>query len=501
MKKLNIFLLGFAIAILSGCTYSFPDPPESTSGTADFSKVVAVGNSLSAGLMDGALYNAGQQASFVNIVAEQMKNVGGGDFNQPDINAQDGVILEFSPAVLGRLVLKGELTPEGLVNPLPQPIGPGQPLTAYGGDKSALNNFAVPGIKLIEVDIAGYGNSTNGNPYFNRFASAETASVLGDAINAQGSFFIFWLGGNDVLGYATGGAADPSDLTEAAVFDAKYKSVIADLITTPGKKGVLINVPNVQDIAFFTTVPYNAIPMDQATADATNASFQPVNNVFDALKDPAFGLDADDLDARKVSYSAGNNPVTMQDDKLVDLGPYFDTLEGMGAISPTERAMLEPYRQSRPMNSSDLLTMTASLVLGSLADPNNPASVIGVGVPLAENYTLTYADQELIADRTAAFNATIESVANGSGDLGLFDFNTEFSDFVQNGVLINGSGLDGTIFPPAGAFSLDGVHPNQRGSAYIASLLIDAINSQFGSTIPNINPNDWAGNPLPIPIQ
>ena len=502
MKKLNIFLLGFVIAVLSGCTYSFPEPETPSSGEADFSKVVVVGNSLSAGFMDGALYDAGQAASYANIVAMQMQAVGGGGFNQPDIKSPIGNFGYSGTTPLGHLILRNPLSPA------PAPIVPGDPFnTTYDGDKAALNNLAVPGMRVVDAEVSGYGGSF-GNPYFARFASSPTTSVLNDAIAADGSFIIFWLGGNDALGYATSGATGSSegdgspgnDMTSASVFDQAYKSAIAKLITDNGKKGILANVPSVSDIPYFTTIPINSIPMDEATAAATNAAFAGLNAALEGLKNPVFGLDADDLDARMVVYYEGNNPVTMHDSKLVDLGPYYDMLEGQGVIDAVQRAGLEPFRQSRPMTNNDLVTLPAAAVLGTESIPGNPASIIGVGAPLAEQYSLTLADRELIADRIATFNATIKSVADGSnGNIALIDINSIFADFAQNGVVINAGSMDASLFPPFGAFSLDGVHPNQRGSAYVASLFIDQINAAFGSNIPNINPNDWPGNALPIP--
>jgi hypothetical protein len=66
-------------------------------------------------------------------------------------------------------------------------------------------------------------------------------------------------------------------------------------------------------------------------------------------------------------------------------------------------------------------------------------------------------------------------------------------------VTINGSSFTSSILPPFGAFSLDGVHPNQRGHGYMANLFIDAINRKWGAAIPLCNPNDLPGNALPIP--
>jgi phospholipase/lecithinase/hemolysin len=503
MKKINILLLGIFIAFITGCTYTFPEPEEPTSGSANFSKVVVVGNSLSAGFMDGALYDAGQQAAYANIVATQMQLVGGGEFNQPDIDSPVG---NFGTAPDGTTPL-GHLVLRNPANPAPAPIVPGDPFnTSYSGDKSALNNFAVPGMRIVHAELPGYGAGA-GNPYFARFASSASTTVLADAIAADGSFIIFWLGGNDALGYATAGAiGNPEgdgltsiDMTAASEFDTKYRSAISKLITD-GKQGILANVPNVSDIPYFTTVPWNSIPMDQATADATNGLFAGLNGALEGLKDPNFGLDPDDLDSRKVSYSAGNNAITMHDSKLVDLGPYYDILQGMGAIDAAQRAALEPFRQSRPMTPTDLVTLTAGSVLGTEAIPGNPASVIGVGSPLAEQYSLTAADIELISTRIAAFNASIKAIADASsGNIAIIDINTIFADFAANGTTINGSGMDATIFPPFGAFSLDGIHPNQRGNAFVASLFIDQINEAFNANIPNVNPNNYPGNALPIP--
>ena len=48
-----------------------------SSGDADVSNYVAVGNSLTAGYADGALYIDGQENSFPNIMAQQFSFVGG----------------------------------------------------------------------------------------------------------------------------------------------------------------------------------------------------------------------------------------------------------------------------------------------------------------------------------------------------------------------------------------------------------------------------------------
>src|SRR6056297_2399149 len=82
-----------------------------TAGDADFSNYVAIGNSLTAGFMDAALYNAGQQNSLAALLADRLAYAGAPEtFNQPDINSELGFNTSVgsnpqSGTVLGRYKL------------------------------------------------------------------------------------------------------------------------------------------------------------------------------------------------------------------------------------------------------------------------------------------------------------------------------------------------------------------------------------------------------------
>ena len=69
-----------------------------------------------------------------------------------------------------------------------------------------------------------------------------------------------------------------------------------------------MNIPDVKSIPFFTTVPYNAIPLDQATADTLNQAYSAYNA---AIQNPAFGLSADEIAKRTISFSAGQNAIVI----------------------------------------------------------------------------------------------------------------------------------------------------------------------------------------------
>ena len=80
-----------------------------TAGSADFSKYVAVGNSLTAGFSDNALFKAGQQNSYPNILAQQFAEVGGGEFKIPYLGDDNlGGLLFAGNVIQHRFVWSGE---------------------------------------------------------------------------------------------------------------------------------------------------------------------------------------------------------------------------------------------------------------------------------------------------------------------------------------------------------------------------------------------------------
>ena len=178
MKNLN---LKYILVLLAFVTWSCdqelaevqPNPdftpagPPPSAGSADFSKFVAVGNSLTAGFQAGALFDEGQANSLPMILNTQFEIVGGDDFNQPDIDSENGFNSSFSNVGLGiisgRLILAGD--PPG-----PVPTA-GELPTAFAGEKSELNNFAVPGILLGQclTPLTGTPGNAIENPLYTSF--------------------------------------------------------------------------------------------------------------------------------------------------------------------------------------------------------------------------------------------------------------------------------------------------------------------------------------------
>ncbi|MFM7853273.1 MAG: hypothetical protein ACKO96_15460, partial [Flammeovirgaceae bacterium] len=302
------------------------------------------------------------------------------------------------PVIRGRLIL---FDPDGSgprtagpaasgTTGVPAPYNTADLPTPFTGNKSALNNFAVPGILLGQALTPLTGGPSTGNPAYNglyaRFASNPgTSTIIGDALAAQPTFFLFDLGNNDVLGYATTGGSGVIPITPVTSFPAQYSAAMTALLANPNVKGVLGNIPDVTTIPFFRTVLWNAIPMDAATAASVNAGFAGYNSILDAIKNNAglvalLGTTASALDARKISFSASsNNEIVITDETLPDLGPALDALLAASAITATQRAQLAAYQKAREANSSDLITLSAGAVLGTTVG-GNPLLVNGVSV-------------------------------------------------------------------------------------------------------------------------
>jgi len=547
MKTFNIkslIAIAFAASVIVSCKQDVitltpppgPEPQTGGKGNADFTKYVAIGNSLTAGFQAGALFTDGQNNSFPLILSKQFSIAQGTTlaFNQPDINSVNGYNSSYSNpgagVIRGRLILfagdnvqaHAVPTPAGATG-VPAPYNSGDLPTPYAGDKSKLNNFGVPGILLGQCLIPQTGGPSSSNPYYNglyaRFASNPgTSTIIGDALAAQPTFFTFDLGNNDVLGYATTGGDGSIPITDQTSFGTYYQSAIGALMTSSSAKGVVTTIPYVTTIPFFLTIAYNPIPLDAATvAQLMGATgFGGYNQVMQGLAGAltanpgAFGLTAAQaapiiaqIGTRYVTYTASsNNKILIKDETLIDLGPFFDGMLGAGAINSAQRAGLTPYQQVRQTTSSDLIPLTAGGILGTTVG-GNPLYVNGVSVPLEDKYILLPSEQTAIKNATDGYNATIKTIAASfSTRVAVADVNASFSNFMvqyatAGGIFEGNVLMQPNFVPPYGVFSEDGVHPNSRGYAYLANIIIDAINANFGATVPKASLGDYLGTGFP----
>jgi hypothetical protein len=410
-----------------------------THGSADFSRFIAVGNSLTAGYADGGLYLDGQLNSYPSIIASQMQSVGGGAFNQPLFTSAQangsGYLKLTGFNADGTPITTPVTTDLAIRGILPVPgFGNVTLYTKYTGD---IENYGVPGIKLLNITYAPYGDL---NGYFERLlpndAPNNTTDYLDFVTAKPFTFFSDWLGNNDALLYATsGGAGDV--LTDETTFAQLYALSIARLTAT-GAKGVVATIPDVTSIPYFNTVTVNAIL----------AGVQKVNPAVQGL--------------------------------------YINALVSGTTYAP------------RVATAKDLIVLTFPTSM--IGQPvSTPYGQLPYGLtpytPIDNQYVLDENEIALTQEHVLSFNSTITSIASSKG-LAVFDAYTFLNNVKQSGLVIDGLNLNSNYIS-GGLFSLDGVHLTPRGYAIVANEFIKAINGKYGSNIPLANIANYRGVKFP----
>lgn len=439
-----------------------------TAGSADFSKYVALGDSFAAGFSDNALFIEGQKGAYPNILAQQFALVGGGAFTTPFMS--DNVGGFFGSAIYTpRLYLAPPAGPGLSPSPSSVALPPYSQMasTTFASLGSSFNNMGIPGAKSFHLTFAGYG-SPAGNPYFARFASTPTATVVEDAVAQNPTFFSLWIGGNDVLGYATSGGLNPSDITPPETFNAVYNSIVSQM-TAGGSKGVVANLPYVSTLPYFKTVPFNPVPLDAATAAQLNAGFTAYNNGLLFAQSNSL-LTADEVARRTISFTASAT------NRVVIVDSYLTNLSGFGIPS---------YRQA---TAEDLIVLPARSFIGTTVG-GNPLQVNGVSVPLADQWVLSKEEIAEVKTATDAYNITIETAATAN-NLAFVDAKLIMETLSTTGITDSGYTVNST-YVTGGGFSLDGVHPSPRGYALIANEFLKAINLKYGSNLKGVKFSDY----------
>ncbi len=454
MKK--IYTIGALACLFSACKPSVNITTPPTAGEAVFTNYMAIGNSLTAGYADNSLYATGQINSYPQRLYEQFSLIqvhGARDkFYQPLLHSDMGYP--------GPRKVIGETY--SFCNPLDSSIG-AVDLPYFSqdvedakannfpvGPNGQLNNIAVPGIRVADYPVMGYGFS---NPYAARFYHNPAGGTPLDELkfrvdNLHPTFFTMWLGANDVLGYATAGGQgngtmnalpavlnyySTNDITPRPVFENNYDTAVQLSIST-GARGALINIPDIKSIPFFTTIPANGLFISrQSLADSLTAFYASRNYVF------------------QLGYN------------------YFIIEDNAGIL-----------RQAVP---GELILLTT---------PMDSIKCRGWGsyLPIRKQYVLTTDEIQFIDNATARYNEIIanEAVRNNLTLVDMYAFmKTLPAGQVYNGITYNTQYITGQ------AWSLDGVHLTPRGYAIVANQIIDAINTKYHSTVTKIDVNKYNG--------
>ncbi|MBI3518202.1 MAG: hypothetical protein HY062_02435 [Bacteroidetes bacterium] len=425
----KITLLAITSTILVSCKPKF-DVPDPDKGNIDASNYVAIGSSMTAGYADGGLYYDAQKNSYANLLAEQLKLVGGNDFKIPYVSQNSIGVgnMGNAPFVLGN-----STDCQGVTSLAPVKLAAQGDLSVFStniyASQGSFNNMGVPDVKTIDMNVNGYAN-----PYYQRMASSASSSILSDAVAKNSSFFTIMLGLNDVLNFAltgaTSGSITPVNGAVGVGFEASMNNIV-DKMMANGAKGVIANIPSIKTMAFFNTVPYNALKLDAANAAALTQFYSTLN--------PA------------VPFYEGNNGFIIEDASQVY--SYRQAVEG-------EFILLNVPLDSIKCNK-----------LGSL-------------VVIPDRYVLTLSEIATIEAAINDYNVVLKNIADSKG-LAFVDVNSFFAK-IKTGFNYNGVAVS-AAFVSGGAYSLDGLNLSPRGNALLANEFIKSINNYYSSAIPQLD--------------
>ena len=446
MKTPHILLL-LALMSLMACQPELNDFTTS-SGQADFTTYVAIGNSLTAGYADGELYRSGQENSYPAILATQMKAAGCSEFRQP---------LMYDEYGFGRRLLLNASIP----GPVPAGVAPDQRNFESIAAAGPFHNMGVPGAKSFHLLIPGYAAL---NPYFGRFATNASTTVLTDAAAINPTFFSCWIGNNDVLAYALTGASADS-ITDINTFSYAMNTILQTL-TANGAEGAIANIPDITNIPYFTfmntRLPYYGLVLDAATAAALNGAYA----AFEQY-----------LADHGVTWSYG-----------------FNFAEGPNAFVVTDETLPLPAPFNvRQMKAGELfmLTLPTDSILNHGMGAVNQAGPSPMPYGIPDKFFLSEGEISEIKTATQQFNEVIASLADTYG-LALADMNGKFNQMTSTGITV-----DGIIFTDefitGNTFSLDGVHLTAQGYALVANIFIEAINAKYSADLKPVSPRLYPG--------
>jgi lysophospholipase L1-like esterase len=418
--RINSFARIAAVALLAA---AIAVPSFAARGSADFSRFVAIGDSISAGFGAGSLNERHQVFAPPAIIAQQV----GIPLCTPSSSATDPCfalpLISFPGLPNGEIVLgvnaAGQLAPT---------IIPGAGAPRMAGFQRPYNDLAVPG---YTVGAALTLTGAEANSGLGQVILRGLGSEVDQALKLNPTFIMVWLGANDVLGAVSQG--NPAGLPSAAAFTAQYNAVLDKLVAGAPNAGLIVG-----------TLPtdFRSLPLTGTLPPVVfDSNFQPV--VAGGNQIPLIYLPAG---------TTTPAPVPPGSVILLSALPAIQTGVGM----PPQLKQVPPFS----------------------ALPN-------VGTPLTDAQVITPAELTAFQTAVTAFNAAITAAA-ASHNAAVADINGFYSRIANSftAPIQVGPFAFNRAFATGGLFAMDGTHFSDIGYILFANEFIKAINANYGTHIP-----------------
>ena len=270
MRSTRIRALAFAAAalLLAGGAGA-----QVSGGAANFARIVAIGDSYGAGVVNASVVATHQRVSFPALFAAQ---AGKTDFQQPLVS-EPGISPELALLSLSPLVLA------------PKAAAPGVPINL--GLPRPYDNLSVPGATIC--DLVEKTRSTSAGDATDLVLRQLGATQLQQALSLQPTFVVTHIGGNDFLGAVLSGVAlEGVTLTPVERFRGCYRTMV-QAIAASGAKLAVMTFPDPTIVSYARAIsPFVANP---ATGQPVLVGGQPVGYLAQKTSGEVFQLGASDF--------------------------------------------------------------------------------------------------------------------------------------------------------------------------------------------------------------
>ncbi|MDZ7624035.1 MAG: hypothetical protein U5J96_06255 [Ignavibacteriaceae bacterium] len=435
MKKIIISLSLLSIIALAiiGCEdYNELTAPGLNLGSADFTRFVSIGNSLTMGEQSSSVFESAQMYSFGNIIAKQV----GATYAQATFS---------DPGTGGRLEIES-------LDPFTTYTNPVQGSPTNLTYPAPYNNLGIKGAFLYDVLNARSANTCYTanfgapNPLFDAVLRGF-GTQLELAIAQQPTLITLWIGNNDILAFATRGGLFPP--TDPAVFQTQYTQVLTALNST-GAQIIIGGMPNALLTPYFTTVGPGVGQKLQTIPGVQGLVYQTTGAPGIALATPT------DLINKTVFVTLSASSAA---NYLGDTNGTYYTVNG---ITPPPG-----------VNTAFPFGLT----------PENP---------FPNNLVLDQTEIAAYLQLRTGYNQIISVLAASFG-YSVINWDDLFEDLASSGLTINGVNFSAT-YVSGNFFSLDGIHPTSQGYGVIANEFIKVINNKYSASIPLVDVSTIPGS-------
>lgn len=454
-------------------------------------KMVAVGDSVTAGMQDACLIGERQEMSYPAQIARQA----GIDFEQPLITPAGippKIFLSPDSSLwsttwrYAAVAMAKWLPASALALGVKPPEWMYQPLYWAGGmgqreHKGPIQNFAIPGFEARQVadvanvhDFAGEiahgveaeGSLTASIPLCRQILQGGEAAENGrtqveQAVAQNPDLILLWAGGNDVLSAAVEG--EVKDLYMTPMEDRKW--LLGQAKTWPWSK------------------PHDVFS-EKVMPGLKSSMGKTIDTLLTRTSGEIMLMNTGDVTTMPLLFPLGKKVGTLPF-RMILPGGIDITQKIEDWVLPLEVAGEgKEGRRQFPQGS----TVALPVILKQLTQTYG---VGGKGFSEAE--VLDPQESAQVQKRIDEYNAFLADLARQNPRIHLVDINGLMREGQQNGIALRGSGPDQRVTTTftglqdsrgyEGFFSFDGVHPSDLGYAVIANQVLDKVRT------------DLAGNP------